>query len=350
VSEIHEAGMRASDLTRQLLAFSRKQVLQPRVISLGAVVAKTEKMLRRLVGEDIQLILLDTPLSTAVKADPGQLEQVLVNLVLNARDAMPTGGQLLVGTERVTLTADEARSRAIAPGDYATLRVTDTGIGMDGALLARVFEPFFTTKEKGKGTGLGLATVFGIVKQSAGHVEVASLPGSGTSVRIFLPSTDASPDDSETPRDAARELAARPTETILLVEDETQVRTLACNVLRRAGDKVLDAANAGEAVLTWEQHASEIDILVTDVVMPRMGGHALALRLREQRPKLKVLYVSGYTDDTVLHHGVELGELAFLAKPFTPASLAAKVREVLDAGAPSLRPVELGRRTDSRPV
>jgi two-component system cell cycle sensor histidine kinase/response regulator CckA len=345
ISEIHEAGMRASDLTRQLLAFSRKQVLKPRVISLGAVVAKTEKMLGRLVGEDIQLVVLDTPLSTAVKADPGQLEQVLVNLVVNARDAMPTGGRLLVGTERVTLTADEARSRAIAPGDYATLRVTDTGIGMDEALLARVFEPFFTTKEKGKGTGLGLATVFGIVKQSAGHVEVASLPGSGTSFRIFLPATDASPDDSETTEDADRVSAARPTETILLVEDEDQVRTLACNVLRRAGYKVLDAANAGEAVLTWEQHANEIDILVTDVVMPRMGGHSLALRLREQRPELKVLYISGYTDDTVLHHGVELGELAFLAKPFTSASLTAKVRDVLDATPPSLRPGELRPRT-----
>jgi two-component system cell cycle sensor histidine kinase/response regulator CckA len=335
VTEIHEAGLRASELTRQLLAFSRKQVLQPRVIAVASVVARAQKMLRRLLGEDIELVLVDTLESTAVKADPGQLEQVIMNLAVNARDAMQSGGRLLVETGRVALSDDEAQRMAVAAGTYVTLTVSDSGAGMDEAVLARVFEPFFTTKEKGKGTGLGLSTVFGIVTQSAGHVSVTSEAGKGTTFRILLPATDATPDGAETRGQViAATPGPRPSEVILLVEDEAQVRTLACSILRRAGYRVLDAANAGEALLICEQHAGTIDILVTDVVMPRMGGHPLALRLREQRAGLRVLYVSGYTDDTVLHHGVELGQLAFLAKPFTPQSLTAKVREVLDAPAP----------------
>jgi PAS domain S-box-containing protein len=332
VAEIHEAGLRASDLTRQLLAFSRKQVLQPRVVEVHGVVARTEKMLRRLLGEDIELQLVEPGKSTAVKADPGQLEQVIINLAVNARDAMPSGGRLLIETQRTTLSADEARQLGAAPGEYVALLLTDTGVGMDEAVRAHLFEPFFTTKEKGKGTGLGLSTVFGIVKQSAGHVTVTSKPGAGTTFRILLPATDAPAELVDATRNEAP--ATRSNEIVLLVEDEAQVRTLARNVLRRAGYRVLEAATPGEAILISEQHDGPIDLLLTDVVMPRMGGHALALRLRAQRPEMKVLYLSGYTDDTVLRHGVELGELAFLAKPFTPAVLSAKLRAVLDSDQP----------------
>jgi two-component system cell cycle sensor histidine kinase/response regulator CckA len=217
----------------------------------------------------------------------------------------------------------------IERGDYVTLSMTDTGVGIVEAVRARIFEPFYTTKEKGKGTGLGLATVFGIVKQSAGHIEMESVVGSGTTFRVLLPSTSELP-ESVPATDAADLPAARPGETLLLVEDDERLRTLARNVLRRAGYRVLDAANAGEALLVCEQHDGAIDVMVTDVVMPRMSGHQLAIRLRGTRPSMRVLYVSGYTDDTVLHHGVESGQLAFLGKPFTPTALIKKVREVLD--------------------
>ena len=328
ISEIHHAGERASELTRQLLAFSRKQVLQPRLVDVKAVIARTEKMLRRLLGEDIELQLVESPESTIVKADPGQLEQVLLNLAVNARDAMPSGGRLLIEAARTTLSDEEARALGAAPGPYVEIIVVDNGTGMDEAVLAHVFEPFFTTKEKGKGTGLGLSTVFGVVKQSAGHVSVTSTPGEGTRFRILLPREESTSESilpvrlTDTPSTSG--------EVVLLVEDDDQLRTLTRNVLQRAGYRVLEAATPGEAILISEQHVGAIDLLLTDVVMPRMGGHPLALRLAERRPDMKVLYVSGYTDDMVLRHGVELGQLAFLAKPFTPASLCAKVREVLE--------------------
>jgi two-component system cell cycle sensor histidine kinase/response regulator CckA len=329
VTEIHDAGTRASELTRQLLAFSRKQVLQPRVIEVDALLARNEKMLRRLLGEHIELVLMDSPARKTVRADPGQLEQVILNLAVNARDAMPAGGRLTLEAGLTTLDQAEASRMGIERGDYVTLSMTDTGVGIVEAVRARIFEPFYTTKEKGKGTGLGLATVFGIVKQSAGHIEMESVVGSGTTFRVLLPSTSELP-ESVPATDAADLPAARPGETLLLVEDDERLRTLARNVLRRAGYRVLDAANAGEALLVCEQHDGAIDVMVTDVVMPRMSGHQLAIRLRGTRPSMRVLYVSGYTDDTVLHHGVESGQLAFLGKPFTPTALIKKVREVLD--------------------
>jgi two-component system cell cycle sensor histidine kinase/response regulator CckA len=329
VAEIHDAGVRASDLTRQLLAFSRKQVLQPRVIEVDALLARNEKMLRRLLGEGIELVLVMSPARKTVRADPGQLEQVLMNLAVNARDAMPGGGRLTLEAGLTTLDEQAASRMGVAHGEYVTISMTDTGAGVEEAVRGRIFEPFFTTKEQGKGTGLGLATVFGIVKQSAGHIEMESVVGSGTTFRVFLPSTSELPEAEET-SDAADLPTARPGETLLLVEDDERLRTLARNVLRRAGYRVLDAANAGEALLVCEQHEGVIDMMVTDVVMPRMSGHQLAIRLRATRPSMRVLYVSGYTDDTVLHHGVESGHLAFLGKPFTPTALIKKVREVLD--------------------
>ena len=330
VTEIHDAGVRASDLTRQLLAFSRKQILQPRVIEVDALLARNERMLRRLLGEDVELVLVDSPARKTVRADPGQLEQVIMNLAVNARDAMPSGGRLMIESGLTTLDEREASRMGVERGDYVTIAMTDTGMGVEEAIRGRIFEPFFTTKEKGKGTGLGLATVFGIVKQSAGHVEIESVVGSGTTFRVFLPSTSEVP-ETLSAGDAGDLPTARAGETVLLVEDDHRVRALAQNVLRRAGYRVLDAANAGEAILVCEQHGT-IDVMVTDVVMPRMSGHQLAVRLRATRPSMKVLYVSGYTDDTVLHHGVECGQLAFLAKPFTPTALTNKVREVLDEG------------------
>ena len=332
VAEIHDAGVRASDLTRQLLAFSRKQVLQPRVIEVDALLARNEKMLRRLLGEDVELVLVESPARKTVRADPGQLEQVILNLAVNARDAMPGGGRLTLEAGLTTLDQREAMRIGLEPGDYVTIAMTDTGVGIDETVRARIFEPFYTTKEKGKGTGLGLATVFGIVKQSAGHIEMESVVGSGTTFRVFLPSTSELP-EVVAATDAADLSAARPGETLLLVEDDERLRTLARNVLRRAGYRVLDAANAGEALLICEQHEGAIDVMVTDVVMPRMSGHQLAIRLRSTRPSMRVLSVSGYTDDTVLHHGVESGQLAFLGKPFTPTALMKKVREVLDDAA-----------------
>jgi PAS domain S-box-containing protein len=330
VSQIHEAGLRASDLTRQLLAFSRKQVPQPRAVDLSLVVRRAEKLLRRLLGEDIELVLVQAPDQLTVSADPSQLEQVIVNLAVNARDAMPSGGRLRIETCPAHLPAEETRAMGLEPGDYVSLSVTDSGVGMTADVAARMFEPFFTTKDKGKGTGLGLSTVFGIVKQSAGHLIVDSAPGKGTEVRVLLPATDAPAqavdrvDTTDPPKPGAGE-------TILLVEDEDQVRLLARNVLRRCGYCVLEAANPGEALLISEQHQGPIDLLLTDVVMPRMGGHQLAGRLTAGRPTMRVLFVSGYTDDTVLRHGVGLGQLAFLAKPFTPNALSGKVRDVLDA-------------------
>jgi two-component system cell cycle sensor histidine kinase/response regulator CckA len=329
VAEIHDAGVRASDLTRQLLAFSRKQVLQPRVIEVDALLARNEKMLRRLLGEGVELLLVGSPVRKTVRADPGQLEQVLMNLAVNARDAMPAGGRLTLEAGLATLDEQAASRMGVERGDYVTISMTDTGVGVEEAVRGRIFEPFFTTKELGKGTGLGLATVFGIVKQSAGHIELESVVGSGTTFRVFLPATSELPEAVQT-SDVADIPTARPGETLLLVEDDERLRTLAHNVLRRAGYRVLDAANAGEALLVCEQHEGVIDMMVTDVVMPRMSGHQLAIRLRAMRPSMRVLYVSGYTDDTVLHHGVESGHLAFLGKPFTPTALIKKVREVLD--------------------
>jgi CheY-like chemotaxis protein len=289
-------------------------------------------MLRRLVGEDIDVVVTPTPDTGQVFVDPGQLEQVLLNLVVNARDAMPRGGTLTI--EAVNVEIDPARAAEqfdISPGRYVMLSVTDTGTGMDSATQARIFEPFFTTKPKGKGTGLGLSTVFGIVAQSGGHIHVESEPGKGTAFRIYLPRTDESPAVTE----EARESSPKPlgSETILVVDDDEQVRHVAVAILRRHGYNVLEAGTPGDALLICEQFEGHIHLLITDVVMPRMGGRQLWERLHPLRPDMKVLFVSGYADDALGDYGVLSSELVFLQKPLVVAQLLTKVRSVLDSEA-----------------
>ncbi len=329
LEEVRRAGERAAGLTRQLLAFSRRQVLQPRVIDLHGVVLGMEKMLRRALGEDVELLLLTGPRPGRVLADPGQIEQVIMNLAFNARDAMPGGGRLTIETGDAELDAPDAAQMGVAPGEYVVVSVADTGHGMTRETQARIFEPFFTTKERGRGTGLGLATVLGIVQQSGGNIQVASEPGRGTAFTIYLPRTSRAPSANTSPPPSMRPL--RGTETVLLVEDEEQVRTLVRAVLRRSGYHVLEAQNGGEALLACEQHPRPIHLLLTDVVMPRMSGRQLAERLAAMQPAMRVLYMSGYTDDAILHHGVHEAGVDYLQKPITPDALLRKVREVLDA-------------------
>jgi len=323
VEIIRDAAVRAQDLIRQLLAFSARQVLQPVVLDLNDLIRDLGRMLRRLIGEDLTL---DTDLAGdlgAVRADPGQVEQVLVNLAVNARDAMPDGGRLAIRTENVDVTD----GGDLPAGPYALIEVTDTGTGMDAPTLARVFEPFFTTKERGKGTGLGLASVYGIVRQSGGHIAVTSTPGVGTSFRIHLPRVDAPVDTSRAARVVS--VPAAGTETLLVAEDEQMVRVLIRKVLEQAGYTVLLASGGAEALQLAARHAGPIQMLVTDVVMPGMNGRELARRLLELRPDTKVLYLSGYADDAVERHGVLDPGTAFMQKPFSPGALASRVREVL---------------------
>ncbi len=329
--EITAAAERAAALTQQLLALGRRQVLQPCTIDLAETLRNLEKMLRHLLGEGTALSIHSGAGLGAVFADPTQIDQVIMNLVVNARDAMLTGGHVSIELENVVLDGEEAPG-AVEPlvGRYVSLAVTDTGTGMDEATMARAFDPFFTTKEAGKGTGLGLATVFGIVRQSAGDIRVHSVPGQGSTFTVYLPSVDDEPARTATVRPPGQELVPTGTETILVVEDDDQVRALACTVLRRQGYDVMEAQNGGEALLASEQYAGTIDLLLTDVVMPRMSGRVLAERLASLRPGLKVLFMSGYTDDAVLRHGVLTSGLAFLQKPITGAKLARKVRAVLD--------------------
>ncbi|WP_017302068.1 response regulator [Nodosilinea nodulosa] len=330
LGEIHKAGERAGTLTRQLLAFSRQQVLEPQVFNLNTVVSHTEAMLRRLIGEDVILTTHLSPTLGQVKADPGQIEQVLMNLAINARDAMPQGGTLTLATETVTL--DEAYCRTVAdlsPGDYVRLTAQDTGCGIDAATQTKMFEPFFTTKAVGKGTGLGLATVHGIVAQSDGYITVESTVGQGTTFKVYLPLV-LEPMPQERVVEQSRALPYG-TETVLVVEDEDAVRALEITILQRCGYRVLEAANGSKALHLAEQEQGPIHLLISDVVMPHLGGRELAAHLALSRPDCKVLFLSGYTADAVIHHGVSEAGTAFLQKPFTPSTLAQKVRQVLDA-------------------
>ncbi len=330
VSEIFQAGKRAESLVRQLLMFSRQQVMEPRVLDLNTLLADMDKMLRRILGEDVELTLAPARPLDRIRVDPNSIEQVIMNLVINARDAMPTGGKLTIETANVTLDDEYTREHAgIGTGSYVMLAVSDTGIGIDKATRARIFEPFFTTKEKGEGTGLGLSTAFGIVQQSGGTIRVYSEPGRGTTFNIYLPSVVASLDTARP--EAAPHGKIRGSETILLVEDEDQVRNVTRGILQRSGYRVVEARHAGEALLLSEQDPGPIHMLISDVVMPGMSGPELARRLAKERPDMRVLCMSGYTDDSVVRHGLLEANVAFIQKPITPEALNRKVREVLDA-------------------
>jgi two-component system cell cycle sensor histidine kinase/response regulator CckA len=329
VARVKDAAGQAAALIRQLLAFSRKQELQVNVINLNTLVANVDKMLRRLIGEDIQLITRTAAGLSNVKADPGQLEQVIMNLVVNARDAMPKGGKLILETKNIDLDEDYAATHVgVTPGPYVLLAVSDTGEGMTPETQAQIFEPFFTTKELGRGTGLGLSTVYGIVKQSGGHIWVYSELNHGTTFKIYLPQTSAEPDAEAVSKSVTPAISAK--ETVLLVEDDSEVRELVYSILTRLGYSVLAPRDTKTALSVGEQHATTIRLLLTDVIMPEINGLELAHRLAVHNPGLKVLFMSGYTENTVDQHGALEPGTHFLQKPFTPAALAAKVREVLD--------------------
>ncbi len=332
VEEVQKAADRAAALTRQLLAFSRRQVMAPKVIDLNEVVSNMDKLLRRLLGEDIDLFTALDPYLGPVKADPGQIEQVIMNLAVNSRDAMPNGGKLTIETANVSLDEGYAREHVtVKPGEYVMLAVSDTGEGMDPETCSKVFEPFFTTKNEGKGTGLGLSTVYGIVKQSGGYIWVYSERGRGTAFKVYLPRVAEAAERIQTPE--RERTAPGGNETILLVEDEDGVRALIRQVLHKNGYTVLQAAHGGEALLLCERHKGDIDLLLTDVVLSQMTGRELAHRLAPLRPGMKVLYMSGYTDEAILHHGMLSPGSAFLQKPFTTEALTQKIREVLGSGA-----------------
>jgi signal transduction histidine kinase/ActR/RegA family two-component response regulator len=327
VEEIEKAGQRAASLTSQLLAFSRKQMLQPVVLDMNELVGNMQSMLQRLIGEDIRLVTILKPGLWQVRADPGQVEQVIMNLAVNARDAMPHGGTLTIEMANVELGQDQVRGHMdINLGPYVMLVVSDTGCGMDPETMAHIFEPFFTTKERGKGTGLGLSMVYGIVKQSNGDIWVNSEPGRSTTFKVYLPRVNESGEELEL-EDKAKTPAG--CETILVVEDEESIRKLTCEVLRKNGYTVLEAADAEDAENTANDYPGEIHLLLTDVVMPGMSGKVLADSLSPKRPTMKVIYMSGYTDDAILHHGVLNPGTTFLPKPFTLGVLMRKVHAVL---------------------
>jgi CheY-like chemotaxis protein len=327
---MRKAGERAASLTRQLLAFSRQQMLAPKNLFLDEQAREAERMLRRVIGEHIAITIRACTKAGPVRADPCQIDQVLLNLAVNARDAMPGGGRLTIEIQCVELEAKSLPEPAdIRPGPYVLLTVSDTGHGMTPEILDRIFEPFFTTKEVGKGTGLGLATVYGIVKQGGGHIDVASEPGKGTTFRIYWPHfVGALTAVNKPPSGFFRKTSGH--ETVLLVEDEEALRVLARHVLEGSGYKVLEAGHGGEALLICQQHAEPIHLVLSDVVMPQMGGRELVDHLAQLRPDVKVLFCSGYTADVMKQHGILETTAEFLQKPFTPEALVRKVREVLD--------------------
>ena len=329
---IKKAGEHAAQLTRQLLAFSRKQLLRPQVLDLNVIIQNTDQMLRRVIGEHIELVTTLGHELWQVKADPSQIQQVLMNLVINARDAMPSGGKLTLETNNVELGPEYVRYHMdVKTGSYVMIAVSDTGTGMDEETKCRIFEPFFTTKEQGKGTGLGLATVYGIVKQSGGHIWIYSEPGNGSTFKIYLPGMveEAGPEEST----KAPVESPSGSETVLLVEDDEGLRELVCDVLRGKNYRVLDASDTEEALAICQKHAETIHLLLTDVVMPKMNGPDLAKHLTRIHKEMKVLYMSGYTDNAVVNHGVMDPETFFLEKPFSPEVLLHRVRQILDAPA-----------------
>jgi PAS domain S-box-containing protein len=330
VEEIQKAGERAASLARQLLSFGRRQVIQPRRLRLSELLRGMEPMLRRLIGENIRLEVRAAQEAGEIHADLGQIEQVILNLVVNARDAMPDGGSLTLATEEVEVAGTEAGE--LPPGHYVQLTVSDTGTGIAPELMEHLFEPFFTTKERGKGTGLGLATVHGIVHQSGGRIQVESEPGRGTRFTLVLPRAE---EEAEEPRPRSfpseRRRTRRGSEVVLLVEDEDNIREPAVEMLEARGYRVLAAADASQALALAEKHAEEIHILVTDVIMPGMNGSQLAEQLTHRRPEMRVLYISGYPEDSIAHHGVLNPEQHFLQKPFAPGQFLERVREVLDS-------------------
>ena len=329
VEEIRRAAQRATSLTHQLLAFGRRQVLQPRVLDLNEIVENMNRLLQRMIGEDIQLLTILSPGLWPVKVDPGQIEQVIMNLAVNARDAMPEGGRLTLETSNMNLDAEYARRHiSVKPGAYVMMAVTDTGCGMNAETQSHLFEPFFTTKEKGKGAGLGLSTVYGIVKQSGGNIWAYSETGKGSTFKVYLPCA-AEAVKTFRPKEIAP-VVARGTETILLVEDEEAVRTLISRVLQGSGYRVLEASQGKEAIEISQKHGGPIHLMVTDVIMPQMSGRELAERLAPARSEMKVLFMSGYPDNAIVHHGVLDPGTAFLQKPFTLAALENKVREILE--------------------
>jgi PAS domain S-box-containing protein len=328
LAKVQQAAERAASLTQQLLAFSRQAVLEPKVLDLNAIVRDSERLLSRLLGEDIRIATALDPGIASVRADPGQIGQVIMNLCINARDAMPRGGQLTLETANLDLDEGYAQTHPeVKPGSYVLLAITDTGSGMTPEIKARIFEPFFTTKGPGRGTGLGLATVYGIIRQSEGYLEVYSEVGIGTTFKVYLPAV-VQPATEKSASPAGE--ASNGNETVLLVEDEEGVREIAALALTTHGYRVLEAGHGKDALQVAEAHQGEIDLLVTDVVMPELSGRQLAEELRVRRPGLKVLFLSGYTDDAIVRHGILQAEVAFLHKPFRPAALAKKVRAVLD--------------------
>jgi len=330
LEQIRDAGQRAVSLTSQLLAYSRKQVLQLRNVDLNDAIAQTSSILRRLIGEDIDLVLAPQPGLGLVKADPGQIQQIIMNLSVNARHAMPDGGKLTIETANIDFDEDHASRHAVMPADaYVMVAISDNGLGMDAETQARIFEPFFTTKRQG-GTGLGLSTVYGIVKQSGGFIWVYSEPEKGTTFKIFLPRVGGEADHLTS--EAAGDLILQGTETVLVVEDESSLLALVARTLRGLGYTVLESPNSMEALRAALEYAGEIHLVLADVVLPDMSGRLLSAQIAALRPGIKVLFVSGYPDDAIVHHGVLDANVAFLPKPFTADILARKVREVLDSG------------------
>ena len=329
IDEIQNATDRAASLTRQLLAFSRRQVMEMKVLDLNTLLRDLEKMLRRVIGEDIEMVIQLAEDLGRVRADVGQIEQVIMNLAVNGRDAMPNGGKLTIETANVELDEFYARSHVdVKPGHYVMFSVSDTGVGMTPEVRERIFEPFFTTKEKGKGTGLGLSTSYGIVKQSAGNIWVYSEPGKGTTFKIYLPRVDEPPEEIR--KEVLKEELPRGNEAILIVEDEEEVRKLAGKILERQGYRILEASQGDDALRISERHGGPIDLILVDVIMPGMSCSELAKHLKSPHPKMKVLYMSGYTDNAIVRHGVLEKGVNYIQKPFTMEGLARKVREVLD--------------------